>query len=59
MDETADKNIVEHLLDHFFSSVRPSYDTGDVLYFLKLANNQKQWCQTKQFTVKKVCFFPK
>ena len=36
--------VMEGLLAHFFSSDRPSYVSEDVLWFLKLANQQDQWC---------------
>ena len=35
---------MEGLLAHFFSPDRPDYAREDVSWFLKLANDQKQWC---------------
>ena len=35
---------MEGLLSHFFSPHRPTYQRDDVLWFLRLANEQGQWC---------------
>ena len=39
---------MEGLFAHFFSPYRRDYHTKDVQYFLKLANEQKQWTELKQ-----------
>lgn len=36
--------VIEGLLAHFFSPDRPSYVQDDVVWFLKFANKQEQWC---------------
>ena len=35
--------VMEGLLAHFFPPDRPQYYTQDILWFLKLANDQEQW----------------
>ena len=35
--------VMEGLLAHFFPPDRPQYHTEDILWFLKLANEQEQW----------------
>ena len=41
---TAVRLLLEGLLAHFFSPYRPHYHRDDVLWFLRLANEQEQWC---------------
>lgn len=36
--------VIEGLLTHFFSPDKPSFAPEDVVWFLELANHQKQWC---------------
>ncbi len=36
--------VIEGLLAHFFSPNHPRYAPEDVLWFLKFANEQEQWC---------------
>ena len=38
------KLLMEGFFAHFFSSHRPAYHTEDVEWFLKLANQQDDWC---------------
>ncbi len=39
---TSVRLVIEGLLAHFFSADRPIYDSEDALWFLELANKQKQ-----------------
>ena len=34
--------VMEGLLDHFFSPIRPNYFESDVIYFLELANDKSK-----------------
>ena len=40
----ASSEIMESLLSYFFSPLKSSYRLQDVAFFLRLANEQIQWC---------------
>ena len=47
-NDTSIRLIIESLLGHFFSSFRRNYYHKDALWFMRLANEQKQWTLQEQ-----------